>query len=221
MPVLLLIDTAIDQAQIGLSVDGRLLAEKKHLLRQDHATFLHPAIQQILSDQHLSIRQLDGIAVSAGPGSYTGIRIGMATASGLAYALRCPLMALSTLELIAREMIQTYPEADFYAPLIDARRMEVFTAVYDKQGHPQLSPQPHILTDESFAPFLQKAVVVFGGNGAAKWRQRCSNSRAIWHNTISNLLTMNELALQHWKNQNFIQAHQATPLYLKDFQPGR
>lgn len=221
MPVLLLIDTAIDQAQVGIAVDGQLLAQKKHTHPQNHASFLHPAIQQLLENQQLELNQLDAIAVSAGPGSYTGIRIGMSTASGLAYALRLPLIALSTLEIMALEMIQGYPEADYYIPQIDARRMEVFTAVYDQQLHPLLQPQAHILEENSYEPFLKKGRAVFGGNGSAKWQQRCTDHRAVWYELKNNLLTMSELALQHWNERHLIQVHQASPLYLKDFQPGR
>lgn len=142
MPLLLNIDTATENATISISQNENVInflgsSDQKH-----HASFLQPAIKQLLELNNFSIDQLDAISVTIGPGSYTGLRVGLASAKGLCYALNIPLIALGTLEVMALSVIKQNqkPESYLYCPMIDARRMEVFTALYDHNLNEIITP---------------------------------------------------------------------------------
>src|SRR5882762_5440642 len=130
MALILNIDTATELASVSLSKEGQSLALLQNKDQKDHASWLHPAIEKMMQETGFRMQELDAVAVTAGPGSYTGLRVGMAAAKGFCYALNIPLITESTLKVMAfaaRE--QTEPEG-LYCPMIDARRMEVFTALY-------------------------------------------------------------------------------------------
>ena len=154
MSLILNIDTALDTASVCLAKDGTSLQLITNDNQKDHATWLHTAINEILKKGGYSISQLEAVAVSIGPGSYTGLRVGLASAKGFCYALRIPLIAVSTLEMMA---VSVKEEASgLICPLIDARRMEVFTAIYDKELGEKSSPQTMIIDENSFASIIKK-----------------------------------------------------------------
>ncbi|MBA2250622.1 MAG: tRNA (adenosine(37)-N6)-threonylcarbamoyltransferase complex dimerization subunit type 1 TsaB, partial [Chitinophagaceae bacterium] len=133
MALILNIDTCTENAIVSLANNDVIIGTMNNSNQKDHASFLHTAIKNLLDKSGILISQLNAIAVTAGPGSYTGIRVGMAAAKGLAYALQIPLISLNTLEVIAMcSIIQSENKDAFFCPMIDARRMEVFTAVYDQ-----------------------------------------------------------------------------------------
>jgi len=123
------IDTAVQTASVCLSKNEKSIGVKMNSSQNDHAAWLQPAIVSLLREHDVPMKNLAAIAVSAGPGSYTGLRVGMATAKGLCYALQLPLITLSTLKMMAVSALKE--NANFFCPMIDARRMEVFTAVFD------------------------------------------------------------------------------------------
>ena len=145
MSLILNIDTATDIAHISISKSGVILDSVTNKEQKDHGSFLQPAIQQLLKNNFISIQELDAIAISAGPGSYTGLRVGMASAKGLCFALEKPLITISSLEIIAYAAIleagtQTANTGVLFCPMIDARRMEVFTALFSPELEPVLEP---------------------------------------------------------------------------------
>ncbi len=133
MGLILNIDTATETAQVSFAKDGKVLQSLTNELQKDHASFLQTAIQQLAKKNNLILTDVDGIAVTAGPGSYTGIRVGMASAKGLCYALNKPLIAINTLQVLTVAAQQELNNASeiLFCPMIDARRMEVFTAIYN------------------------------------------------------------------------------------------
>src|SRR5262249_34686360 len=150
---------------------------------KDHAAFLQPAIQTIIQNSEFRIQNLDAISVVAGPGSYTGLRVGLASAKGLCYALNIPLITLNTLEVMAQAAInqstdQLINQSNLFCPMIDARRNEVFTAIYNEKLQTLIQPAALTLAENSFETFLQKQKVVFFGSGSIKWKEICKNPNA-------------------------------------------
>lgn len=224
MGLILNIDTAIDTAFVSIAADGIIMQEAQNESQKNHAGFLHPAIQQLCELAGVRLENLDAISVSAGPGSYTGLRVGMATAKGLSYALNKPLISLSTLEIMAFDAIENSKVAGndnlLYCPMIDARRSEVFTAIYNDQLKFILPPCAMLLTPGSFANSLLKDQVLFFGNGSPKWKAICTNPKALFSNNNNNILAMSKLAEQKYKLADFTNAVFAEPFYLKQFHTG-
>lgn len=209
------IDTAIEAASVCLSEDGKVLASAVNPSQKDSASWLHVAIQQLLKENDLSPKQLDAVAVSAGPGSYTGLRVGMSAAKGLCFALDKPLIAVSTLKMMAVAALEE-PSA-LLCPLIDARRMEVFTAVYDKDLHERMPPSNLILTGQSFIDLLEQDTVCFFGNGSAKFRQLAAHPNARFADVQAAACQMVSLSLHSFQQQEFADLAYSTPFYGKDF----
>jgi tRNA threonylcarbamoyladenosine biosynthesis protein TsaB len=186
MSYLLNIDTATSVAVVSIAKDGRVLHYLTNPSQKDHGAFVQIAVQQLLKKTELQIAAVDAVAVTAGPGSYTGLRVGMASAKGLCFALNKPLITLNTLAIFAKAAIDTVPDpaALLYCPMIDARRMEVFTAVYTHTLKELLPPVALILNKDSFAAYLQTRTILFIGNGVEKWKPVCnhinSSSLLIW-----------------------------------------
>ena len=153
MANLLIIDTALEEAIIALSKDDKIIAELANKEMHSHASFIQVAIANLLAEQQMAISELDAIAVTLGPGSYTGLRVGLATAKGIAYSLQKPLIGLSTLSALATAAIQLAPNTtqlpfQIFA-MIDARRMEVYMGIYDKNGNEIESTSSFIINEGS------------------------------------------------------------------------
>jgi tRNA threonylcarbamoyladenosine biosynthesis protein TsaB len=222
MSTILNIDTALDVACASISVNGELVAELSNSEPRDHGAFLQPAIRSLLGGAGISFSQLDAIAVSAGPGSYTGLRVGMASAKGLCYALNKPLIAINTLEIMAYAALLVSPQARagspvLFCPMIDARRMEVFTALYNPLLEQVLAPAAMILEKDAFAKYLLNNTVIFFGNGAAKWREICTYNNATFVEHGGNSLAMSQLAYREYGRSGFSDLAYSEPFYLKEF----
>lgn len=218
MSLILHIDTATETAQVGFSKEGQPLLSLSNTSQRDHAAFLQAAIQQLVEQAKVNLTALDAIAVVAGPGSYTGLRVGMASAKGLCYALQKPLINLSTLEVLAvaaRQQIND--EAVAFCPMIDARRMEVFTAVYSNQLKLLHPPSALILHASSFSAVLEHQKVLFIGNGAAKWRSICQHINASFAAISITPAALAELSHKYYTQQVFSDLAYAEPVYLKEF----
>ena len=225
MSVILNIDTATDIAHISLSKAGILLDSLTNKDQKDHGNFLQPAIQQLLKNNFISIQELDAIAISAGPGSYTGLRVGMASAKGLCFALQKPLITISSLEIIAYAAIleaalPTDSTEILFCPMIDARRMEVFTALYSLELETVLEPTALVIDHDSFGKYLLENKIFFVGNGAAKWELICKNTNALFPSNESNPLAMNKLSFKKYENKDFTDLAYSEPSYLKEFFEG-
>jgi tRNA threonylcarbamoyladenosine biosynthesis protein TsaB len=187
MSIILNIDTAQETAFVCISENGKPKFIAENHSQKDHASFLHPAIDELLKKSLLSINELDAIAVTKGPGSYTGLRVGMSAAKGLAYTLQKPLITISTLELMAHDILTIIVDKEsLICPMIDARRMEVFTAIYDCNLNATISPSAMILDESSFDDWLMTHNIFFTGSGSMKFQQICkhTNAKFIQHNNL-------------------------------------
>ena len=222
MSLLLNIDTAIDTAHVSIAKDGHILHEAVNTDQRGHAAFLQPAIQSIFKNAGLSLHELDAIAIVAGPGSYTGLRVGMASAKGLCFALNKPLITIGTLQVMAWQAINQFTINQIelpplFCPMIDARRMEVFTAIYDRALNIALSASAMIIEKKSFGNLLLKNKIIFFGNGAAKWQRLCDNENALFFEPKSNGLYMSELAFKKYLTNDFSDTAYTEPMYIKEF----
>ncbi len=220
MPLLLNIDTATENASVCISLDALSLAQMENDQQKEHASFLHTAIQQVVKEAGISLAELEAIAVTSGPGSYTGLRVGMATAKGLCYALQKPLITINTLEVMTKAAIETglfTGQQILYCPMIDARRMEVFTALYDAELNAVLSPRPLVLTGGIFEEYSVVHQLVLFGSGAKKFNQIQSQENfkfIVAKHSASNLAS---LADSSCTAKKFADVAFSQPQYLKAF----
>ena len=220
MALILNIDTATETAQVSFAKDGIVLQSLHNESQKDHAAFLQIAIQQLAKLAAIPLKDVDAIAVTAGPGSYTGLRVGMSGAKGLCYALNKPLIAINTLEVLTVAAIAQSNIADdrLYCPMIDARRMEVFTALYTNTLTSVLQPAAMVLNANSFNDQLVQHTITFCGSGAAKWQAVCKHSNASFA-VVSNINSaMAKLSDNYFQKQAFANLAYTEPFYLKEFQ---
>jgi len=209
------IDTAVQTASVCLAKDGKKLAVKINRSQTDHASWLQPAVAALLQENDLAIKNIDAFAVTAGPGSYTGLRVGMATAKGFCYALSKPLIFINTLQMMAVSALME-PES-LLCPMIDARRMEVFTAVFDHSLNNIVEPHNLILSENSFIELLEKNNVAFFGNGSDKFRGIVSHENAIFKYLETTAEQMVSLSYRSFLNNEFANLAYCEPLYGKEF----
>jgi len=219
LAIILNIDTATATGSVALSKDGVVLAMRENTQERDHAAVLTLFIQELLRTQNILPAQLDAIAVSAGPGSYTGLRVGVATAKGLCYAWNKPLLGISTLQMMAQGMSSATQDMDaLYCPLLDARRQEVYTALYNAQLDERMAPQALILTADAFKEVLDKEKIYFFGDGSFKWQQLMpAHNNAVfapYHISATHMIPLSEAAFQQ---QQFADVAYFSPYYLKPF----
>lgn len=215
MSLILNIDTAVTGSSVCLASNGINVLCKVNPEQRDSASWLHTAIQSLFKEAGKDLSSVDAIAVSAGPGSYTGLRVGMATAKGLCYALNKPLITLPTLKVMASSAL--YSEADLFCPMIDARRMEVFTATYNKQLE-ELEPARNLIIDEnSFSQLLENSVVCFSGNGSFKLKSLVSHPNALFQEINVTAADMALLAEKSHSVEDFASLAYTEPYYGKDF----
>jgi tRNA threonylcarbamoyladenosine biosynthesis protein TsaB len=220
MGLILQIDTATEHASICLSRNGIPILSSESADQKNHGSFLQPAIQELMAKYGASLSDLDAIAVTEGPGSYTGLRVGLASAKGLCFALQKPLITINTLKIIAVSAIKSKGNHAFehlYIPMIDARRMEVFTAVYDEKLHIIESPQAKILDESAFQSTLEKKSIVFCGSGSVKFQSICQHQNAIFSNVQHQADDMSVLAFNALEEKTFANLAYCEPLYLKSF----
>ncbi len=222
MSYLLCIDSSVTDASVAIAKDGELL----HLLtngnQREHAGFLQPAIKESIRATGIHISQLAAVCVTIGPGSYTGLRIGLASAKGICYALGIPLITIHTTLLMAEAAMKQKDSVgicadDLLCPMIDARRMEVFTAVYNTRLECLQPPHPLILSATAFAGLLEKHRIFFFGNGSVKWQAVCAHQNANFISLQWNASDMMMLADKMYATANFADLGYAAPLYGKNF----
>jgi tRNA threonylcarbamoyladenosine biosynthesis protein TsaB len=222
MSIIINIDTATEAAHISIAKDGIVLQQAFNSNQMDHAGFLQVAVRDSLRTAAISLAQVDAIAVTIGPGSYTGLRVGLASAKGLCYALNKPLITIGTLEVLAASALIS-PEKPLLqpktllCPMIDARRMEVFTAVFDQSLNTILAPCAVIIDENSFKELIEKQKIAFLGNGSQKWQAICQHTAAIFLNTSINPLAMSELSYQKYLKNHFSDLAYTEPTYIKEF----
>jgi tRNA threonylcarbamoyladenosine biosynthesis protein TsaB len=213
--IILNIDTAVQTSSICLAEKGKPVAVKINPSQKDAASWLHVAIRELSAEINFELFQADAIAVSEGPGSYTGLRVGMATAKGLCYALNKPLIAINTLQMMAfsaREYCK-----GLLCPMIDARRMEVFTAVFNQNLETVLPYTNMVLNENSFDELLQKNTITFFGNGSIKFQRFMQNRQALFASIETNASSMAELSYKKFLAHELTNLAYSQPFYGKDF----
>jgi tRNA threonylcarbamoyladenosine biosynthesis protein TsaB len=224
MSLLLQIETATTACSVALVQQGVLLAVKELNQRNIHAEVITVFIEEIFAEAGKTYQQLDAVAVSSGPGSYTGLRIGVSTAKGLCYGLDKPLIAVETLQAMADGMAaQITDDSLLLCPMIDARRMEVYTALFDGRGNRIQPTSAQIIDEHSYTDLLQQHKVLFFGDGAAKCREvlgRHPNAR-FDVDFINSATCLTKGAIAALEARAFEDVAYFEPFYLKDFIAGK
>ncbi len=218
MHVILNIDTATEQGIVAVSSGSMVKAARTNSSQRDHAAWVHAAMEEVLQEAGYAMEDLSAIAVVGGPGSYTGVRVGMATAKGLCYVLNIPMIQLNTLVLMAKAVISANNanEEVLYCPMIDARRMEVFTALYDHSLNELLAPRAMVLDKASFSAWAGKKPIIFSGNGSVKWKA-LAEAGAQFSSTQYTPETIAWLSGRSFEKSAFADVAYAEPVYLKEF----
>ncbi len=220
MACILHIETSTDVCSVALSEDGAVLFSKEDFDGPQHAVTLGVYIDEVLSMADSHAKPIDAVAVSCGPGSYTGLRIGASMAKGICYGRSIPLIALPTLKVMSVPVLlmDELPEDALLCPMIDARRMEVYAAIYDRALNPVKEVSADIVTADSYAEYLEQHPVYFFGNGAAKCKEVITHPNARFVDGIQPLARwMFPLADRQYLDGTFQDVAYFEPFYLKEF----
>ncbi|MFW5757988.1 MAG: tRNA (adenosine(37)-N6)-threonylcarbamoyltransferase complex dimerization subunit type 1 TsaB [Bacteroidota bacterium] len=220
MPLILLLETATKVCSVGLSQNGKMIALRENKTPDySHSSLLTVFAEEVIKEASLAFNQLDAVAVSMGPGSYTGLRIGVSAAKGFCFALNIPLIAVNSLESLAYvATTKTKEKYDLLVPMLDARRMEVYTAVFDQNLHYCEPTNAMIIDKNSYLDKLAKNKILFFGDGAAKCREVINHPHAKFNETIHSSATgLLKPSLLKFKNRDFENTAYFEPFYLKDF----
>ena len=223
--MILNIDTATEQASVCLSQDGNVIRTLLNDSQKDHAAWIQVAINTLLQKEGYTMQQIQAVAVTQGPGSYTGLRVGMASAKGICFALQIPLITINTLQVMAfgainqwRSLAENMKQPLCFCPMIDARRMEVFTAVYNEALEEIVSPKAMILDELSFQSELHESSLICFGNGSFKWKNVSRYPNVLFINEkIDIAKSLAKLASSLYLSKNFANLAYAEPVYLKEF----
>ncbi|RXJ52811.1 tRNA (adenosine(37)-N6)-threonylcarbamoyltransferase complex dimerization subunit type 1 TsaB [Gelidibacter gilvus] len=216
MSYILNIETATTNCSVSLSKEGEILVLKEDYNSNfSHAESLHLFIDAVFKKANLKPQDVDAIAVSKGPGSYTGLRIGVSAAKGLCFSLDKPLISVDTLEALSH---QVHIDSGCIVPMLDARRMEVYAAVYDKDHKQVRTIEAQILDADSFKEFLKIGKVYFIGTGVEKTKEIITHPNAVFiENKLPSANEMGKLAFDKYKISDIENVAYFEPFYLKDF----
>jgi tRNA threonylcarbamoyladenosine biosynthesis protein TsaB len=226
MPLILCIETATAACSVALFRDGKLVANRYSDQKNAHSRVLNLFIDELMASSGFKYSNLDAVAVSKGPGSYTGLRIGVSTAKGLCYALDIPAIAPDTLLCMAAGFLserKDLPANALLCPMIDARRMEVFAAVYDTNLQPVVPVDAVIVDETAFSNLIPDRPVYFFGDGAEKCKETLSQ-RPEWNlhtGFVNSAEHMARLATEYYQASRFEDVAYFEPFYLKDFVAGK
>jgi len=218
--IILNIETSTNVCSIAISENGNCIFSKSNEDGMNHAALLSVFIAEGMEDLKSKTKKLDAVAVSSGPGSYTGLRIGVSTAKGLCYGLDIPLIAVSTLEVIVVQALNqvVITENILYCPMIDARRMEVYAAFYNSKGEIQREIMADIIDENSYSEILENHVVYFFGNGAEKCKTTLTHPNAKFiDNLVPLAKNMISLAEKRFEEKKYEDVAYFEPFYLKEF----
>lgn len=236
MALILNIETATTVCSVSLAKDGKLLSLKEQNGDYSHAENLTLFIEDVCKQANINLSQIDAIAVSKGPGSYTGLRIGVSTAKGLCYSLDKPLIAIDTLMYLSLAVssssvtlsgVEGYTDGGrqtfLFCPMLDARRMEVYCAIYNSEGSVVKETVAEIIDENSFSDILKTNTVVFFGDGSAKCKETFSkNLNAVFiDDVVPSAKDMISLSEKAYNENHFEDVAYFEPYYLKDFIAGK
>lgn len=216
MSYILNIETSTKNCSVSIAKDGKLIALKElNTGNYSHAEMLHPFIADCMEESNLTFDQLDAIAVGKGPGSYTGLRIGVSAAKGLCFSNDLPLISINSLEILA---YSCETSSDYMVPMIDARRMEVYCAVFNANKEPIAETEAKIIEEGSFQSYLQKGSVTFLGDGAEKCKSILTHENAHFvDGHYPSAKDMTHLTYDKFKKNDVENVAYFEPFYLKDF----
>jgi len=219
MAIIINLDSTLETASVSIAKDGLILMQQSNTVQKEHAAFLHSSIKNMLVKLNISINNIDAIATTIGPGSYTGLRVCLAAAKGLCYALNKPLVTIGTLEAMAKTAIlnNICDEESLFCPMIDARRMEVYTALYNKNLEEIITPHAEIINEQFCATFLKNNKVIFLGNGIEKFKNIASSTNATFQQYLKITEAINLLSYDKFCGENFADIVTSSPLYTKEF----
>jgi tRNA threonylcarbamoyladenosine biosynthesis protein TsaB len=226
MPIILNLDTSTQICSVALSSDGIILGHRESQDEKSHSSQLSIFIRDLLSETNHEAHELDAVAVSMGPGSYTGLRIGVSTAKGIAYGSNIPLIGIGTLDILVSGALQNNEvgkileqhRSALLCPMLDARRMEVYTCMFSSDGRKMEEVKALVIDENSFQKELSKTPIIFFGDGAKKSMEKIKHSNAIFIDGISPLAGfMVPLAEKSWQDNKFENLAYSEPYYLKDF----
>ncbi|MBR0053009.1 MAG: tRNA (adenosine(37)-N6)-threonylcarbamoyltransferase complex dimerization subunit type 1 TsaB [Bacteroidales bacterium] len=220
MARILLIETSTAQLSTALSEDGTVTASRISGEPRMQAALTAPFVKEVLDERGLKTSDLDAVCVGKGPGSYTGLRVGVSTAKGLCFGAGIPLLSAGTLDILVQEAhrLGVVPEGCRYiVPMVDARRMEVYTAVFTPEGRQLTETRPIVVEAGSFAAELAEGPVLFIGDGALKCREMLTSPNAFFADAFPSALAMAPLAEAAYAEKRFEDVAYFEPFYLKDF----
>lgn len=221
MNLILSIETSTPTCSVAIHQNGKLIAQKLIVEEGGHSKQVTVLIDSLLQENGFNLSQIEAIAVSIGPGSYTGLRIGLATAKGLCFGLEIPLIALPTLKILAQGLRQSQQEYSHVRllPMLDARRMEVYAACYELEDLQEIQASKAVILDENSFSELQGTTLLAFGNGAEKWQSTCRHPDIQFVNNplFPEAQFMGALAYDEYLNKNFQDLVSLEPDYLKEF----
>lgn len=216
MALILMIETSTKNCSVGISKNGVCISlREENNGGYSHAEKIHVFVEELLKEQNLKVSDLDAIAVGKGPGSYTGLRIGVSTAKGLAYAANIPLIAVDTLKVLAKE---ANVKEGFIVPMIDARRLEVYSTVFDVDYNEIRKVEAEIIDENSYKELLKENKICFLGDGAAKCKELIISENAHFvEDKFPSVKEIASLAEEKFNKDEFEDTAYFEPFYLKDF----
>lgn len=216
MPIILNIETSTKNCSVSIVEDGMIIALKELVdMKYSHAEKLHPFISEVLEEGNVSLTQIDAVAVSKGPGSYTGLRIGVSAAKGLAFAFDIPLISVNTLQSLA---MSVQPDSGVIIPMLDARRMEVYSAVFNTGFDQIRAIEAEIIDDKSFQKYLEEGKVYLLGDGAQKCKEIIIHPNAVFiDDKFPSAKEMAILSYEKYTKNDIEDVAYFEPFYLKDF----
>jgi len=228
MGLILSIETTTSVCSVALAQDGRLLSLRELNSRNSHAEILNGYIQEVLIESNFTLSDLSAIAVSEGPGSYTGLRIGVSTAKGLCYSLDLPLIGVSTLQSLAfntQNSISTdllKKENLLFCPMIDARRMEAYTAHYNTNNEEVRKVEAEVIDENTYLEYLKNQPIVFSGDGSGKYQDLYKNeaNAFFYPEVLLSARGMIQIAEEKFLSKDFVDLAYFEPFYLKAFVAG-
>lgn len=226
MALILNIETSTEVCSVALAENGNLLHKKESVEGLNHSRVLTVFIEELFAENNILINSIDAVAVSKGPGSYTGLRIGVSVAKGLCYGLNVPLISVNSIEILgifaAQNLAKYYPESDpaqvLFCPMIDARRMEVYTALYDFRGEEIRPVSAEIIDGHYLSEFLETHTILFFGNGAQKCKSLIKHKNAYFEGPMkTSAQFMQAIAEEKFNKKDFENVAYFEPFYLKNF----
>lgn len=224
MTRILLLETSAATLSVALAEDGKVVADRVCTEPRMQSSLTAPLIKEVMDEAGIGFDALDAVCVSKGPGSYTGLRVGVSTAKGIAFGSDIPLLSIDTPDILVSSVILNAPSVIlskaknlFIIPMIDARRMEVYTAVYNASGERLTPIEAKIVEAGSYDEYLSQGKVLFIGDGALKCKDVITSANAVFQEAVPLASAMAPLAFKAFNERRFEDVAYFEPFYLKDF----